>query len=329
MLINNFKSLRPISFGLLVIIAIGLWLFPFFGVHQITIDIPTPLYSLFTYWLGNHLVLNLLISLTLVITEAIMLNNMIIKHQLLSQRTYIPALFYMLLMSCIPETLTIHPILFCNFFIIITLNRLFSTYRKDNVSATCYDAGLFLGIAVLFYYPVIFLFPIVLISLALLRPFEWKEWASAFLGLATPHLFLFTYLYCTGTIVQTLSGFPSFSFMLSKFPIKINPSFLILAITVLAFIGYTFNSVINEIKSSKIKVRKMFAILVWFALLVVILVICFSNFAVYSITILSIPIAIYFSAYFVHAEKPVLKEIIFIIILGIIVYVQVVNLLRY
>ena len=250
MLINSFKSLKPSSLGLLLVIAIGLWLFSLFGVQPPSFVRPAPLYSLVLYWLGNHYYLTLLISLALVITEAMMLNTLIIEHQLLSRRTYLPALLYVLLMSSIPETLNLHPFLFCNFFLIKTLNRLFSAYKKDLVSTTYYDAGLFLGIAVLFYYPLIFLFPIVFISLILFRSFKWNEWAIAILGHITPYLFLFTYAYYTGNLNNILADIPSFSFLFSDFPIRVRPSFIVLAITLLVLVGYSFKSVLYEIKSA-------------------------------------------------------------------------------
>ncbi len=229
-------------------------------------------------------------------------------------------------MSSMPETLNLHPFLFCNFFIIKTLGKLFSVYKKDHANAICYDAGLFLGIAVLFYYPVIFLFPIVFISLTLFRSFKWKEWAIAFLGQITPFLFLFTYAYSIGVVDSVLLEIPPFCFLFTELPIIIRPSFYILALALIAFTGIGFKSVFYGIKSSKIKVRKMFAALFWFTMLVILIVISFSSYAMYSLTLLSIPMAIYFSAFVIDDSKKVLKEIIFILLFIVIVYVQVVNL---
>jgi len=326
MVIDNLRSLKTSSLGLMLIIAIGVWILPFLNAQQVLVSTPAPLYSLCLYWLKDQLVLSWLISLALILIEAFVLNKIVIEHQLLSKSTYIPGVLYVILISCVPEILPLHPILFCNLFFIITFNHLFSTYKKDNVSAICFNSGLMVGIASLFHYPVLFTFLIVLVALKQLRPFDWKEWASAILGLAVPYLFLFTYVYWNGAFAETLSGAPSFSFILSEIAFNFTYPVFFLLVMFLVLIIITLNPVIIEIKSSKVKVRKVFTLLIWFFLLTVLLMPGFSQFLLYNIAILSIPLSIYFATYFVNDEKPLLKEIIFILLICLLIYTQVVNL---
>ena len=61
-------------------------------------------------------------------------NIIIAKFRMASSVSLFPGLFYVLLVSMLPEFLTLSPALLANTFFIIAIWELFETYRKNEVS---------------------------------------------------------------------------------------------------------------------------------------------------------------------------------------------------
>jgi hypothetical protein len=76
--------------------------------------------------------------------------------------------------------------------------RILSTYKTERISLHFLDAGLLISLASLFFLPAIVFFLFLLAALILLRPFIWREWTYAVLGLISPYLFLASVYYLTG-----------------------------------------------------------------------------------------------------------------------------------
>ena len=69
-----------------------------------------------------------------------------------------------------------------------------------------FDAALMLSLGSLFYFPTILLLPLVWVALNDFRPFQWREWAMPFIGVALPYLYLATWYFWNdelGAFAQT------------------------------------------------------------------------------------------------------------------------------
>jgi hypothetical protein len=78
-----------------------------------------PLFLYAIQSLRNYREVQIGISLVIIVTQAFFLTSVINRHSVLREVSNLPALMYVVLMSCFPEQLSFNPLLFANFFIII------------------------------------------------------------------------------------------------------------------------------------------------------------------------------------------------------------------
>lgn len=128
-------------------------------------------------------------SLFLVAT-ALLLNFWCDRYGVLYEKSWLPMLIYLLLMSSAACQLSPHPIIFSNFFLMVALIRISQSYRKDEGIAILFDSGFLMSIGTLFYFPSWLMFPVVWVSLIVLRPYVWREWVSSLLGFLTPFVLI-------------------------------------------------------------------------------------------------------------------------------------------
>lgn len=275
-------------------------------------------------------VLQIVISLLFVVLQAFFLTRVINRHSVLKEITHLPALLYVVLMSCFPEQLTFNPLLFANFFIILFLNAIFNFYRADSAVFNVFDASLFIGIATLFYWPCVFLFPLVWAALIILRPFDWREWIVSILGLALPFLFFSGVLYWFDLL--SLEGMRAFiePFYKVQFSTVYNETyFLLFIILALIMIASLFKFSQEFGNFAKLKTRKFLELFVWFFLFAALSYLVSVKRTMVSLSFLAIPFSVMISNYFITLKNQVLAEIVFIILLIAVIYNQVLYFLSF
>jgi len=270
------------------------------------------------------------ISVLAVVLQALFLTYVINKQSVLKESSHLPALMYVVLMSCFPEQLSFNPLLLANFFIIFFLNSLFSFYRADSASFHVFDAGVFIGIAGLFYWPSLFLFPLTWAALVLLRPFQWKEWVVSLLGVALPFivfaigLFWFDML-SVNSIRSILEPFYQMHFS------AVYKSTYIILFAIL--VGLSIASLIKFFQDmstfAKLRTRKFLVLFVWFFLFAAISYLVSVKRTMISLSFLAIPLSVMYSNYFLTMKKQWLAELLFLLLLAAVIYNQVINFLEY
>jgi len=192
--IKLFKSNSPFSIVLLPVLMAICWAHAFIYPTAVNVDHCMPLYRLVLSWMQPFPLIAAILGFVLMVLTGFLYNYIVNEHEFLPKRTYLPGLFYCLLMSS-SSLLQFHPLLFANFFIVLMLNSLINTYRKNTAFNGVFEGGLFLGIASLFYFPIVFLLPVLLISLIVLRPFIWREWLIAILGFMFPYIYVIIFYF--------------------------------------------------------------------------------------------------------------------------------------
>ncbi len=270
------------------------------------------------------------ISLLMVVLQAFFLTSVINRQGVLRDNSHLPALLYVVLMSCFPEQLSFNPLLFANFFIIIFLNSLFNFYRSDTAVYEVFDAGLFIGIAALFYWPCLFLFPLTLASLYVLRPFEWREWAVSVIGVTLPFLFFGTILFWFDMLSFNSIRSILEPFYKVQFSTAYNGTYIILtAILAVILIAslWRFSRDLNTF--AKLRTRKFLAIIVWFFLFASLSYLVASKRTMIGLSFLAIPLSVIISNYFLSLKNQLLAELMFLLLLAAVIYNQVLYFLQF
>ena len=272
----------------------------------------------------------IVISLLFVVLQAFFLTNVINKQGVLRETSHLPALLYVVLMSCFPEQLSFNPLLFANFFIIVFLNSIFNFYRSDTAVFEVFNAGVFIGLASLVYWPCLVLFPLTMASLFVLRPFNIREWAVSFLGVLLPFVFLGVVLFWLDMLsVNSIKSIlePLYRVQLST---AYNGTYIILtAILAIILIAslWRFSSDLNNF--SKLRARKFLAIIVWFFLFAALSYLVASKNSMIGLSFLAIPLSVIISNYFLSLKNQLLAELVFLLLLAAVIYNQVLYFLQF
>ncbi|PCH92973.1 MAG: hypothetical protein COB85_07630 [Bacteroidetes bacterium] len=285
-----------------------------------------PLYYAIIFFLKDFPILANIFAVVLVSVQAIVLNNILEKHQVLSEKTKIPALIYTLLICCCPPLLALHPMLFANFFLILLLDRIFLTYRQDEILTKVYDAGLLIGIATMFYLPAIVFLPFYLISISMLRPFNPREWILSCAGFLTPLAFVMTSFYWTGELtdffisiqISSLSTFTfDFSLIFPYLPLLLVLGFLSLI---------SIKRYIEEMNNRVVKVAKMYAVFTWFFIFAVLSILMAPSMSVVFVSGVIIALTVFLSNFFVTFQRKIFSEFILLLLIATIIYSHIVPL---
>lgn len=131
-----------------------------------------------------------LFSFLLALSGAYLLDLTLQRFELTQKGNHVPAGMYLLFSAILSNESILHPIIPANLCIIGAFLLFLDTYRHDNAYSRLFDAAFLIAMAVLFYTPMLFLFPLSFVALVILRPYKFREWILVIIGMFLPVLIL-------------------------------------------------------------------------------------------------------------------------------------------
>jgi hypothetical protein len=131
---------------------------------------------------------------------AFLFNYVVNNNETLGKPSLFPAFIAILISFEAYTAYDFHPAFLSNVLIIVGMMRMMKSYRVDDAKSMFFDGAFMISSATLIYIPSITLLPLVFAALIILRPFVWREWAMALLGMAAPHLITAGVMYLLGTL---------------------------------------------------------------------------------------------------------------------------------
>ena len=252
---------------------------------------------------------------SIILIEASIWNRIINKHSLLRQSTWFPLFFFLLLSTCRPSLVGFYPALVASFFLVLSINRLFSSYMKEKALSELFDTGFFIGIATLFYLPAISFIIFIGAGLFTLRTLNWRDWIVSLIGFLLPFLFTYTY---------NLVFYPNYGWFAkisNQFTYhKINLSFsweqILVMVIVLFSALLSLWFFVNKITENVVKAQKAWSLMVWFSVASLITFILSPVKDSHTLSVFIIPGSFILSAYFLKTKARLLPELLFISLLG-------------
>lgn len=124
-------------------------------------------YTGLDYIFGSSRLVYQLFSIVLVIFQASILNQSLIQNKAYPSPTYVPALIYVLAMNLSFDFMTLSPVLMSMTFVLLALNNLFKRMDNQTQDELFVYTGVYLGLAVLFFLPMIFYVVVTMLALVL------------------------------------------------------------------------------------------------------------------------------------------------------------------
>jgi hypothetical protein len=318
MLVKYFNSNRAGLLFLIPAIAVILWLGALshpLPVYTHSFGLDGPLGRLLIEPVSKIPFLSALFGMIVILLYGFLLVQLNEKYLFLSTRTQLPILFYVAICGGLNPLRFFSPALIAIIIIIFIIYRLFESYKKDKLAFHFLDAGILLGIAVLFYMPWVVLLPLLFIVSVVFRNTIWQEWIYPWIGFLLPFIFWISYLYLTDQSLQTV---------LTEFSKVFAPSSEQLSFSMLQMIYYGFLAflvllgsihMVRTIGTRKIQVRAFFIVFWWLFLLSIAVLLIVPAVGVGIIYLGGIPISLLISNYFATCRNNRFNNFMFFLFL--------------
>ncbi len=239
----------------------------------------------------------------LITTQAYLFNMLINRFEVLYKGSNIPVIIFIILYGLLPGFLALSPFLLINTLMPVALWKIFTLYKSERPVTRAFDSGLVFSLMMLCYLPMALLVVFMFLCIAILRPFNWREWAASVLGLLTPAILLFTFLLATdnlhlrNTEVNTDSWLPVIKWHAVKLHYMI-PAVSIAIILFLSFLKLYANYSKNVIRMRKFQL--CFMLLFIFLLMIILIPVQQSE---ARFLVLIPPVCLFLSYYFIAILK--------------------------
>ena len=170
MISNIFGKTKPINF-----IIVFAFLFVLYGLtHFFLFD---------KIYATEDLVVQLI--LVAILLSSIFILDFIIKRNKLTAPNSFAILFYALLITLFPETLTDYNIIVCSFFLLLATRRLISLRSLKDIKLKIFDATVWILVSSLFYEWALLYLLLVLAAIYIYQPKNIRNWLVPFAGMFT------------------------------------------------------------------------------------------------------------------------------------------------
>ena len=177
MISSFFSKTKPINYVVLsIFLVLFFGFYYFFGVSRSVLD-------------DNYL-LDVLAVLALVV-QMLLINEIVRTEKVTGFSSY-AMLFFVLLLVVFPETMLDRNVVFCNFFLLLSLWRMLAVKSIKNVRSKIFDASFFIGIASLFIDWTLVFLALVFLVINLYDKGIFKNWLVPFLAIITVGILTFT-----------------------------------------------------------------------------------------------------------------------------------------
>lgn len=326
MLLKQFKRTGPLTVFLIAVVLILLWIGAFLKLKEgfsLYFDLdPMPLYGLISSVTGTHPVPGLILSFILLAVMAFLMVNLNTILFFINERTFLPALFYILLSGLFPQYQLLNPAIISAVFLMMAVKRIMESYRVQGTAYSFFDAGILISVGSLFYVNLIWFGLITIIGILLLRPFNFREILLSLIGLITPYIFTVAIYYVLGHEPFDFLDLIVYNMFEKQGEFAFNPftiaGIIFTGLLMLIAVGQLF----MIIGFKKIQSRKIFSALLWIFVISILVYFLVPAVSIEMIWIAAIPVSYYLSHYMIFVKKKLMAEIIFNLFLLLVIIIQ-------
>ena len=283
-------------------------------ITPVVTPVELPLFESISAFLNSSSYVQSIITIVLVLAQALLLSRYITIHRLSRALSLIPGAVFVLFVYSVLEPDNFNIILLANFFFVLSLGSLFQIYKKHQPIAALFNSGFFLGMASIIYTPYFIFLIALIIGLYNLRNFNLKEFLQIFFGLVSV-LFLsgvFAFYHdklgeWNALFINSFS-IPDFDF--SSIHIWVKPLILLVTILVILAVNNTIRKKKKYDAIRKIELTYSLCLLGFLSIFMV------EKINLQHLMIMSVPISILGGMVLEQKEYYYLKEFIFLLLIG-------------
>ena len=239
-----------------------------------------------------------------------------IKFLILQNRVQFPAVFVVSVSSFAFYQELFSEILISVIFVLFIIHRIFGVISDQQLSLRYLDAGILLAIGSLFYFNIIFLLPFLWISQFTLRQFNWREFLYSLIGLALPFVYILTGYFLFDKSVKVMSDMLFQWLTLDKVVNFTWPLLASLGLYLFVMIVANFYA-LRKYATAKVQLRKFYQLLFYLFVNILLMYIFIPSVGIEIFILLSVPVSVLLSAYFSDCKNNFINNILFLLLLGV------------
>ncbi len=297
----------------LTVLAIGLQIAYIINPVANTVATP-PIFDGLDIIVNSNSLLQLIVSVVLVVAQALLISRYVTIHRLSRSLTLIPGAIFIIYVYILKDPENLNILILANLFFVLSIGSLFSIYKKHQPIAALFNAGFFLGLASVFYFPYLIYLIALIIGLYNLRNFNLKEFLQILFGFLAVYFLCSVYAYYINLFDTWCSyilgsfSIPSFDF--SDIHIWIKPIIFIAAVILITFGN---NNLRKKKKYDAIRKIEFTYLLFFLSLLSIFMT---EDIIISHLIIASVPMAILGGMLMERKEFYYFKEFIFLLLVG-------------
>ncbi len=249
----------------------------------------------------------LLASIIIPLFISIGLNNLIYEKNIIRKENLVIGCVFIFLSTAFINTIDIW---ISAFFMLFLFNFLLASYQKDMPFSEYYNSAIILSILTFFHPNIILFLTLFLVSGINYSNLNWRILVTILLGLITPYIFYFMFLYLSSSLFSIPEIFNFSEISLSdaqklQLPIQIWIGVLIIIII------FSFFELFVWLYKKSIKSRKTFLIIIWY-FIIALFIVYFSGLEYFYFTIT--PLAVIIGNYFVYSRNRKVASFLFLML---------------
>jgi len=246
----------------------------------------------------------LLLAITLPFFLSIGLSNIIYEKNIIRKENLVIAGVFILISPTFLNTVELWA---SSLLVLFLFNFLLESYQKDLPFSQFYNASMILGVLTFAYPNIICLVLVLIISGINYGNLNWRISFTIFLGLITPYLscFVFVFVAEKSFVTPKFFAFSQNSFSAIQ---ECPPSKAIWFAVLLLVITFSFFELFTWLYKKSIKSRRTFMTIVWF-FIISFLIAAYSSWEYFYFSLL--PLAIIIGNYFVYTKKRKIANVLF------------------
>ena len=201
-----------------------------------------------------------------------------------------------------------------------------ASYRKTGIAYNFFDASLILSVGSLFYFNIIWFYPVIIVGIILIRTFSLRELVLSFFGLIAPYLIVFAIYYVSGKDLSLFSEMIIDNIIVSAPKYYWSPLLITVLLTGIALFIISLSHLVSIFATKKIKTRKTFSLLIWIVIFAVAVYFIVPSASVELIYVVLIPFVYIISHFIVFVRNKKIANIVFAIIFLAILTIQILGI---
>lgn len=208
-MLKFFKQSYIAQFVVIVLLVVALWIPVFVSqASEVTVGSPiTPLYNLVASIFGSSSLALTIFTFVVIGASILFFNSMLSVNQLVTRNSSIGAFIFMLCMCCVPIQDEFYPFLLAVPLIMMTMQTVYLIYQIEKPEIYLMNAGFFVALASMFYFPAIILIIWVLLAIMIMDIRELKQFLIPIIGFFFPYFILFVCFFFNHTLIEKVKDY--------------------------------------------------------------------------------------------------------------------------